>query len=260
VLRVIQAMPPLERGEDGKDGRDGVDGQSVNREEIVAELREDIRSAVAEIPAALDGKDGRDGTDGRDGADGRDGVDGVHGRDGRDGNDGKDGRDGEDGAPGTLPLVRQWTDEEISYRGAVVAHDGETYQALRDTAKEPPHADWICLARAGSMGEPGKDGRSPVPRGAYKPDEVYAALDIVTFNGAAFMARQDNPGRLGDPTDKSWQLISKQGERGRTGHPGPAGLGIERMVADKDQATITITEKDGREIVCDLYDLLSRLR
>jgi hypothetical protein len=59
---------------------------------------------------------------------------------------------GEQGPPGKLPLVKLWTPETVYYEGDVVAFDGGTFQARRDTGQPPSHADWICLATAGRDG------------------------------------------------------------------------------------------------------------
>jgi hypothetical protein len=65
-------------------------------------------------------------------------------------------------------------------------HDGSTYQALRDTARAPPHPDhWICLASAAI---------TPAVRGTFDATARYKKLDIVTFDKSSFIARHDDPG------------------------------------------------------------------
>lgn len=56
--------------------------------------------------------------------------------------------------------------------------------------------------------------------GTYTVDETYRKLDIVAFDGAAFIAKRDNPGIC--PGD-GWQLISRQGKVGRRGEKGATG-------------------------------------
>ena len=67
----------------------------------------------------------------------------------------------------------------MHYRGDIVTHGGSTYQARCDTAREPPHGDWICVAYAGVDGKDGRDGRSPEVRGLFSDKEIYKALDVV---------------------------------------------------------------------------------
>src|SRR5262249_26700360 len=65
---------------------------------------------------------------------------------------GPSGPPGEQGPPGKLPLVKLWVPETVYYEGDVVAYDGGTFQAKRDTGQPPSHPDWICLAAAGRDG------------------------------------------------------------------------------------------------------------
>jgi hypothetical protein len=51
--------------------------------------------------------------------------------------------------------------------------------------------DFGDIARAGRNG---CDGQSPNICGTYDAREKYEQLDIVALNGAAFIARRDNPG------------------------------------------------------------------
>jgi hypothetical protein len=107
-----------QRGKDGRDGRDGargfpgldgqsayelacdagfrgspaeylaslrgLDGQDVDREQLAADVREQVRRSVDEIPRPLNGKDGKDGAPGEPGPRGQKGADGRDGKDGRD--------------------------------------------------------------------------------------------------------------------------------------------------------------------------------
>jgi hypothetical protein len=69
--------------------------------------------------------------------------------DGREGPRGEPGLRGEAGPPGKIESVHGYVEDAVCYRGDIVTHCGSTYQARCDTAREPPHEDWICLARAG---------------------------------------------------------------------------------------------------------------
>jgi hypothetical protein len=66
---------------------------------------------------------------------------------------GPSGPRGEQGLPGKLPMIKLWMPETVYYAGDVVAYDGGTFQAKRDTGQPPSHADWICLATAGRDGD-----------------------------------------------------------------------------------------------------------
>ena len=111
-----------------------------------------------------------------------------------DGPRGVPGPRGEPGPPGKLERVHGYVEDAVHYRGDIVTHRGSTYQARCDTAREPPHEDWICVAHAGVDGKDGRDGRSLEVRGLFSDKETYKALDIVALNGGSFIARRDNPG------------------------------------------------------------------
>jgi hypothetical protein len=130
---------------------------------------------------------------------------------------GPPGEPGPAGPPGKLPLVRAWADG-VHYEGMVVTHNGSTWQARCDTAREPPHDDWILLAAAGA------DGRdAPVGEvcGAWQPGRRYQKYDLVAADGGEWRARYDDPGQL--PGD-GWALSAVQGRRGKPGERGERGL------------------------------------
>jgi hypothetical protein len=149
-----------------------------------------------------------------------------------------------------IERVHEYVEGSVHYRGDVVTHRGSTYQAQRDTAREPPHEDWICVARAGVDGKNGCDGRSPNVRGTFKAGESYRAFDIVALNGGAFIARRDDPGSC--PGD-GWQLVAtpgkrgQQGPRGERGPAGPAGPTIESWQIDRERYQATPAMSDGSE-------------
>ena len=101
--------------------------------------------------------------------------------------------------------------------------DGGLYQATRDTGHGVAHPDWICLARAG---RDGRDGTTPEVCGTFDAKAVYKKLDIVVCDGAAFIARRDNPGIIG--LGDGWQMMSRQGKPGRKGETGERGLRGEK--------------------------------
>jgi len=160
---------------------------------------------------------------------------------------------GDPGPQGKMPVVRDWTDK-VHYEGDVRTHGGSTFQALRDTAKEPPHDDWICIARAGAA------GRSFDIRGTYDESDSYRHLDVVALGGASFAATRDNPGPC---PGEGWQLIAAQGKRGNPGpsvkgEPGKPGPALREAVVDHN-GVLTFRNADGTTVECDLYPLLSRL-
>jgi hypothetical protein len=97
--------------------------------------------------------------------------------------------------PAKFPTVKAWSEDMIYHEGEIVAFDGGTYQAQRDTARAPGTRDWICLALAG----PGF-----TVRGTYDGNEAYKHLDVVMINGSSFVALKDNPGPCPDSGD--WHL------------------------------------------------------
>ena len=58
------------------------------------------------------------------------------------------------GPAGKLEIVKDFIEGQVYYdRDLVVGNDGALYQADRDTAASPPHADWRCVTRAGRDGK-----------------------------------------------------------------------------------------------------------
>jgi integrin beta 3 len=115
-----------------------------------------------------------------------------------------------------------WTDR-IFYQGDLVTHLGGSFQAVRDTAKEPGTSDddWRLVAAAGAAGAA---GRSLNIRGTYKAGEVYRELDVVTLDHGWFVAKRDDPGAIPGP---GWQS-GPVGKRGEKGLPGERGLKGDR--------------------------------
>jgi hypothetical protein len=165
------------------------------------------------------GPQGEKGLAGESGARGDQGVPGEKGAQGERGQDGKDGRDG------TLPVVKLWRPNLVHYAREVVAFDGATFQALKDTGQAPNTEDWICLATAGRDGRDGVDGRPLRVRGTHREGEHYEALDVVAHNGGSYIARRDDPG---DCPGDGWQSLTLPGKRGASGLKGDAGPQGER--------------------------------
>src|SRR5262249_8108676 len=142
---------------------------------------------------------------------------------------GPSGPRGEEGPPGKLPIVKLWTPETVYYAGDIVAYDGGTFQAQRDTGQPPSHAHWLCLAAAG------RDGKTIAVRGTFDESVSYRRLDVVALNGGSFIALKDAPGLCPGP---GWQLIASQGKRGGAGEKGERGLPRPRGAAGASGATI----------------------
>jgi hypothetical protein len=160
-----------------------------------------------------------------------------------------DGPRGEPGPPGKIEQVYGYVEEAVHYRGDIVTHRGSTYQARCDTAREPPHEDWICVAHAGVDGKDGRNGRSLEVRGLFSDEETYKALDIVALNGGSFIAKKDNPGPC---PGAGWQLIASQGKRGDKGERGLQGISgvpvvIQKWRLDRENYVAVPVMSDGRE-------------
>jgi hypothetical protein len=145
--------------------------------------------------------------------------------------------------------VYGYVEDAVHYRGDIVTHRGSTYQARCDTAREPPHEDWTCVAYAGVDGKDGRDGRSLNVCGTFKAGESYRALDIVALNGGSFIAKKDNPGPC---PGAGWQLIASQGKRGDKGERGLQGVsGVAVFIAswqiDRSNYIAVPVMSDGRE-------------
>jgi len=118
--------------------------------------------------------------------------------------------------PGKLPVAKIWRSESVTYQAEFVSHEGALWQARTDTAQAPGGSDWVCVARHG------RDAITPTIRGAFDVSERYEELDIVSFDGCAYIARSADPGLC--PGD-GWEPLSQRGQRGRRGEAirGPQG-------------------------------------
>lgn len=175
-------------GADGADGRDGADGKDGSQGE-----------------PGQDGQNGRDGVDGKDGADGQKGAQGEPGEqgapgiDGADGKDGVDGRDGERGEPGQDGRSAKACglfDPERDYAELdIVALNGGSFIALKDSPGLCPGGGWQLLASKGSRGERGErglPGRDGVP--GQKGDRGPAGEGVAAFyvDGADIVLTMDS--------------------------------------------------------------------
>jgi hypothetical protein len=146
------------------------------------------------------------------------------------------------GRDGRTPKVCGPYDVRKSYArlDIVVCDNGTSFIAKRDDPGPCPGDGWEMLAargrsgetivgprgpsgKKGERGEPGRDGcdgRTPNICGIYDVHKKYERLDVVTCDGASFVARRDDPGLC--PGD-GWQLLASRGKAGDKGQPGPRG-------------------------------------
>lgn len=124
-----------------------------------------------------------------------------------------------------VPIAKDWSpDEPVCYRGSLVTYDGETFQALQDTARLPtadsPH--WIRLASKG------RDAVSPRICGAFDAQAAYERLDIIEHDGGSYIADRDlAPGNI-PGIDDGWMPLARRGGKGPPGTVGPRGRKGER--------------------------------
>jgi hypothetical protein len=267
-----EAGPAGERGERGDCGEQGLPGDPGERGLQGERGEQGLQGERGEKgERGNDGEEGKEGKAGPQGERGQQGIagdQGVPGEKGEQGLSGQDGATGKDGRDGTLPLVRLWQPDIVHYKHDVVAFDGATFQALKDTARAPHSEDWICLATAGRDGVDGTDGRSLRVRGTYREGEDYAALDVIALNGGSFIARSDHPGECPGDGWQSLTLPGKKGERGlkgETGDVGPrgeAGRAAPHIVSwevDREGLSVSVVLSDkSRSEPLELRDLLEK--
>jgi hypothetical protein len=133
---------------------------------------------------------------------------------------------------------------------------GEAGEAITGPPGEP--------GLPGPPGEPGSDGRTLMPKGAWKPASAYEALDVVMLDGSSFIALHDAPGAC--PGD-GWRLLAGRGKSGppgatgpigERGYPGPPGAAPVSLEVD-DNGLLTQRLSDGTILTCDFYPVLARM-
>jgi len=229
-----------ERGEKGARGEQGKRGEHGQKGERGETGQPGEQGPVGEKGER--GEAGVRGPQGEPGPVGPQGPQGERGYLGERGEAGLQGPQGQKGDPGSLPMIKQWRADAISYAGEVVFCDGGSWQAQKDTAQKPPHSDWMPLAHAG------RSATSPVIRGTFDPAQQYGALNIVAMNGSSFIAKSDDPGEC--PGD-GWQLIAsagrqgKPGPKGDRGEQGPAGVSLAGAEIERRSYTIKLKLSNG---------------
>lgn len=198
-----------------KDGRDGKDGASVDREALVAELREDILKLFRQLPTPKDGVDGRDGVDGTSVSldDVKDHLESLYSKWALEFTNRtmdtiqrtldkiplpKDGRDGTNGADG------------IGFDDLDVVQTGKRSCELRFTRDGVVKS--FPLTFSGALFD----------EGVYSAAKAYARGDCVTYAGCYWTAVKDTKLRPGDGNN-DWRLVAKKGRDGKDGEKGDRG-------------------------------------
>jgi hypothetical protein len=159
--------------------------------------------------------------------------------------------------------VEIWRDQ-VYYAGALVTHRGCTWQAMKDTGREPGAGeDWLGIALRGADGQDGADGLGFVIRGTFDAGKSYSKHDVVMLSSSSFVARCDNPGACPGP---NWQLFAsagKKGDRGPAGDRGQSGApgAAKRATWKYNVPNYTLTEilDDGSEgAILDLRPFLEQ--
>lgn len=251
--RIEAALANVKDGRDGEPGPQGERGVSGDRGEIGAQGERGEPGPI--------GERGFQGERGEQGPQGERGFQGERGEQGPPGERGLDGRDGErgpEGPRGKLRAVKAWVDE-VHYQGDIVHLDGSTWQATKDTAKQPPHEDWSPIAVKGTDG---RDAREWVVRGPYMPDAGYAKGDVVAKDGGSYVAVTDAPGVL--PGD-GWRQLTQRGKAGppgQRGEPGPQGKqgrpGVSLIDVTSEDYDLVLTMSDGTVSVVNLMPMFER--
>lgn len=95
------------------------------------------------------------------------------------------------------------------------------------------------------------------PRGEYRRNTIYYALDIVSFNGSSYIVLNDNTFNT-DPTDESkYMLIAAKGDNGEKGSAATISIGSVSTVECGEEAAV---ENSGTETNAVLNFLIPRGR
>lgn len=158
-----------------------------------------------ELKTAITPRDGKDGAPGEPGARGEAGSagePGAAGEPGQPGEPGKDGRDGRDGKDGRDGITRDEFDRALidaKQRGA------EEMMASLEVLDD---------GRTLKIGERSFALALPLDRGTYSEGVTYQKGDIVTWAGAAWIARAQTAEKPGQG-ETPWRLMVKRGRDGK---------------------------------------------
>lgn len=183
------------------------DGESVTVEDVAPLIAEQVKAAVEAIPKPKDGKDGRDGKDGEKGADGKDGV---------------DGKDGIGLAGATIDrngeLIVTLTNGEQKALGPVVGRDGKDGADFSDV--EIGYDGERTITIKGRGGDITKRVPLPLDRGFWREGMACEKADIVTQDGAAWIALRDTKAKPCLENKDDWRLFARKGRDGKDGRNG----------------------------------------
>lgn len=176
-------------------------------------------------PQGPAGVQGPAGSQGLAGATGSQGVPGAMGPQGATGPQGPIGPNGADGAPGLAG--------PIGPQGLPGVQGPSGNQGLRGTdgpqGPQGPAGATGAIGPAGDTGDTGADGTAG-PKGdgftfrdAWAMSTTYQTNDVVTQNGSAYVARNDNVGIDPQLPGAAWTLLASRGEIGPAGANGTDG-------------------------------------
>jgi hypothetical protein len=148
---------------------------------------------------------------------------------------GKPGPRGEQGPPGKLPLVKLCKPETVYYEGDVVAYDGGTFQARRDTGQAPGHQDWtaspLLAATAIAL---------PCAARSTKPQSIVVSKSLLSMAAALSRSRMRLVAAPA-PAGNCWRAKASAASLAR----GASAASAARL-ASQDQAARRLA--DGRSI------------
>jgi collagen type VII alpha len=228
-------------GVDGKDGADGIGFAGPAGADGAPGPQGPQGFAGLDGAPGPQGEPGPKGDKGDPGRDGRDGVDGAPGPQGPAGADGKDAELPPGGEPGMYltrtpdglkwdrgPLgsggggggsraFRTRTEarlNELEQSGASLPPGGTTNQVLIKTDNSDGHATWATI----NIGD-----NTMFFAGPWDADSAFLAYAVVTHDGSAWVAVQNNSGVVPGTDPLFWSLLVSQGDQG---DPGLDGAGF----------------------------------
>lgn len=223
-------------------GVDGKDGASVSTEDVIPALKEYVEELVKAIPAARDGADGINGKDADPELVKQLVADAVAAipvpKDGRDGTDGKDGVDGKDAIAPTVEEVaatfeRRFSDLSLSWERQArdVFDKAADRMPIPLNGKDGRDAleiesfdinlddDGRTLTFSMKRGDVGFNKSIKLAclldRGTFSPAATYEKGDGVSYGGAFWIAKCDNPQGVPGSGETDWRRAVNRGRDGK---------------------------------------------